>query len=175
MLHSIANVLALIVEPTFVASTLVELLSYTMPSTHFILFLCALTLTQALISPQADPTPRSHDLRGLLNGRSPKPTPAPKPRRLGAMVGDELFRRQEANINTCGWINGDPSAPIACDIGSVCGYQTEIPMGFGCCSAIGTMIIQSDCVYRDTCIQYGDSANPYSNEDYFVTDATLYW
>lgn len=91
----------------------------------------------------AGPKPTAPIPYRALDGWSPKPTQGPRI--------DELRRRQFDSSETCGWVDGDYSSEIGCDIGSTCMLYTAGTVGMaGCCTAFDFQ----DCNWVNTCMDY---------------------
>ena len=111
-----------------------------------------------------------------INGWSPKPTQAPLKRRaLGAIDSNNLLARQ-VNSHTCGYWEGNPDYPYNCGTTALCETFTNVPQPyFGCCQVVNGTVPQSECVYRGTCLSYGDENNGYTTTGYTVVQSTLFW
>lgn len=77
-----------------------------------------------------------------IDSWSPAPTKAPE------LPSFELFRRQEAGANTCGFLSGISESSITCfDTNAVCATNTYLGV-HGCCdpSSLSSCIIPTTCI-----------------------------
>lgn len=132
---------------------------------------------EALAFSQPTPTSREQGYPILGQGWTPKPTEAPySPWLIGSMSHDQLLRRQDENLFTCGWFNGNAQSPIACGPNSYCGwYSSPSPAYFACCTEKSSSVIWNDCVYVGACLNNGDEGNDNTGEDGYVDDSTTLW
>lgn len=126
-------------------------------SSNVTLFLIASLLTSTAAAVKFEgPQPTDH----IANGQSKielSPMPTAEPLYSGLRVRD-LSRRQRLPADTCGYIEGDESAPFTCSISSACAFNTYSSY-FGCCmTSAGGDYVTSDCPQIATaftsCVDY---------------------
>ncbi|KAF2402631.1 hypothetical protein EJ06DRAFT_528727 [Trichodelitschia bisporula] len=110
----------------------------------------------AFPSPEPTNTTPNHHAR-LPADWSPAPTKAPVP-------AIELFRRDTALYDTCGWYSDSdpsdtrPSQAITCPVGTcvLMASSGSVPGMAGCCTSFGGRLNTVDCNYISTCYDAAD-------------------
>lgn len=128
------------------------------------------TMVSALVQPSATAA-SSIDVEHR-SARHPVPTQAPLGPKYGAVPAHQLFGRQEADVDTCGYTDGDADYPYTCT--GVC--SSFINDYWNCCptdSVTGTPL--PDCYPATACQGWSATSGSYTGEPVLFADQTLLW